>query len=270
MARCPYCGYENDKGAKFCMDCGKPLASGERTRQENAQLVANTGLMLGQAARRARLEAVYEEDQLIGTRTYNGVMLGVLLWGLLVNVLLCFTVGDVYRYVNPVAFFIGYLVCAVAGILIAGKSHKPLVSFLGYNLVVIPFGLVISTAVAVYGGIGSRVVADAFLYTLLITAGMGGAALAFPELFDKLGGALLGTLIGMVVCELLLLVFRVDQSVTDWIAAGLFALYIGYDLHRSQQFAKTLDNAVDCALDIYLDIANLFLRLLRILSRKKD
>ena len=80
----------------------------------------------------------------------------------------------------------------------------------------------------------------------------------------------LGTLIGLVVCELLLLVFRVNQSVTDWIAAGLFSLYIGYDLHRSQQFAKTLDNAVDCALDIYLDIANLFLRLLRLLSRKKD
>jgi FtsH-binding integral membrane protein len=48
----------------------------------------------------------------------------------------------------------------------------------------------------------------------------------------------------------------------------MFCLYIGYDVHRSQQFAKTLDNAVDCALDIYLDIANLFLRLLRLLSRK--
>ena len=270
MVRCPYCGYENEEGSKYCMDCGKPLASGTRTRQENAQLAANTGLLLGQAARRARLEAVYEADQLIGARAYNGVMLGVLLWGLIINVLLCFTVGDVYRYVDPIVFFIGYLVCAIAGTVIAGKSHKPLVSFLGYNLVVIPFGLTISTMVAAYGGIGSRVVADAFLYTLLITAGMGGAALAFPELFDRLGGALFGTLIGLVVCELLLLVFRVNQSVTDWIAAGLFSLYIGYDLHRSQQFAKTLDNAVDCALDIYLDIANLFLRLLRLLSRKKD
>ena len=270
MLRCPYCGYENEDGAKFCMDCGKPIASAARTRQEEAALVANTGLLLGQAARRARLEAVYEEDQLIGARAYNGVMLGVLLCGLLVNVLLCFTVGDVYRYINPIAFFIGYLVCAIAGTVIAGRSHKPLVSFLGYNLVVIPFGLVISTAVAAYGGIGSRVVADSFLYTLLITAGMGGAAMAFPALFDKLGGALLGVLIGLVVCELALLIFRVNQNVTDWIAAGLFSLYIGYDLHRSQQFAKTLDNAVDCALDIYLDIANLFLRLLRLLSRKKD
>ena len=57
---------------------------------------------------------------------------------------------------------------------------------------------------------------------------------------------------------------------SDWIAAGLFSLYIGYDVYRSQQFAKTVDNAVDCALDIYLDIANLFIRLLSIMGKKRD
>ena len=124
MLRCPYCGYENEEGSKYCMDCGKPIASGERTRREDAALVASTGLMLGQAARRARLEAVYEADQLIGARAYNGVMLGVLLWGLMINVLLCFTVGDVYRYIDPIVFFIGYLVCAIAGTVIAGRTGR--------------------------------------------------------------------------------------------------------------------------------------------------
>ena len=57
---------------------------------------------------------------------------------------------------------------------------------------------------------------------------------------------------------------------TDWIAAGIFSLYISYDIHRSQQFAKAVDNAVDSALDIYLDLANLFIRLLSILARKDD
>ena len=50
--------------------------------------------------------------------------------------------------------------------------------------------------------------------------------------------------------------------------AALFSLYIGYDFYRSQQFAKTVDNAVDCALDIYLDIVNLFLALLRIFGNR--
>ena len=154
--------------------------------------------------------------------------------------------------------------------MIAGRSDKPLISFLGYNLVVVPFGLVITAAVEAYGGVGSEIVMYAFLYTLVITLGMTGAVLAFPELFAKLGGALLGVLIGLIVCELVLLILRISQTVTDWVAAGLFSVYIGYDIYRSQQFAKTVDNAVDCALDIYMDIAHLFIRILRLLARKKD
>ena len=79
----------------------------------------------------------------------------------------------------------------------------------------------------------------------------------------------MGCLVGLILCEIVLLILGVDQRVSDWLAAGLFSLYIGYDVYRSQQFVKTVDNAVDSALDIYLDIANLFIRLLEILGRRK-
>ena len=69
---------------------------------------------------------------------------------------------------------------------------------------------------------------------------------------------------------MVLLIFHVRQQVTDWIAAGLFSLYIGYDIYRSQQYPKTLDNAVDSALDIYMDIANLFMRILSILGDSRS
>ena len=68
---------------------------------------------------------------------------------------------------------------------------------------------------------------------------------------------------------MVLLIFHVRQQVTDWIAAGLFSLYIGYDIYRSQNYPKTLDNAVDSALDIYMDIANLFVRVLQILGNSR-
>ena len=100
--------------------------------------------------------------------------------------------------------------------------------------------------------------------------GMGAVVLIAPGLFEKLGGALLGCLGGLVLCEIVLLLCGVRQTVIDWVASGLFALYIGYDIHRSQKFVKTVDNAVDSALDIYMDIANLFLRLLSLMSKKND
>ena len=52
--------------------------------------------------------------------------------------------------------------------------------------------------------------------------------------------------------------------------AVIFALYIGYDWVKAQQYVHTLDNAVDSALDIYMDIINLFLRVLMILGRNND
>ena len=47
----------------------------------------------------------------------------------------------------------------------------------------------------------------------------------------------------------------------------IFSLYIGYDWYRAQAYPKTLDNAVDSAIDLYIDIVNLFLRILALMSR---
>ena len=47
-------------------------------------------------------------------------------------------------------------------------------------------------------------------------------------------------------------------------------MYIAYDVWRSQQFPPTMDNAIDSALDIYLDIINLFIDLLEIFGNKSS
>ena len=267
--KCPYCHADVPNDARFCTECGANLQLVKEDRLQAAQSAAGTGLALGQAARRARLEAYVEPGAIISDRAYNAVLIGVVVWGLLVNAVLCAYVGDVYRYITPGMFLLLYFVCAFGGILLAAKSDSAALSFLGYNLVVVPFGLVISTLVWEYGGLDSAVVRDAFAYTLIITLGMLGLEMMFPTFFEKLGMALLGCLISLIICEVVLLLLHVRQSSTDWIAAGIFSLYIGYDIHRSQQFPKTLDNAVDSALDIYLDIANLFVRLLRIFGKKR-
>ena len=153
--------------------------------------------------------------------------------------------------------------------MLSAKSDNAILSFVGYNLVVVPVGLVVSISVYAYGGLGSEVVTQAFLITMLITAIMAGFSIFKPEFFDKLGGVLLACLSGLIVAELVLLFLGVDQIISSWIGAVIFSLYIGYDFHRAQAFPKTLDNAVDSALDIYLDVINLFLRILQILGKAK-
>ena len=265
--RCPYCGKNIKLGETTCSSCGAPV---QNTGEQAAQLALSSGIALGAEARQARLTADYSGEELISARSYNGILVGTVLWGLLVNVLLCAAVGNVYQYVNPILFLVLYLVLAFAGVRIAAKSKNPWVSFLGYNMIVVPLGLLISTMVESVGGISSAVVTNAFVYTLLITLGMLGASMAFPQIFARLGGALSACLIGAILCELVLLLFGRAQGITDWVVAGIFSLYIGYDVYRSQRFPMTVDNAVDCALDLYLDIANLFLRVLRIMSRKNS
>ena len=96
------------------------------------------------------------------------------------------------------------------------------------------------------------------------------AGLLFPQFFEKIGSVLFFGLLGVLLTAILSrFIPGISMGVT-MVSAGLFSLYIGFDVYRSQQFPRTIDNAVDCAVDIYLDIINLFLNLLRIFGKSKD
>ena len=56
----------------------------------------------------------------------------------------------------------------------------------------------------------------------------------------------------------------------DYIVALIFCGFIGFDWAKAQVFPKTLDNAVDSAADIYVDVANLFIRILAITGKSND
>ena len=206
----------------------------------------------------------------VDARTYNLVLGGVVIYGLVLNIIMCAALGSRMARVNPIALLIGYFISCLAGIFMSHKSSNPIVSFIGYNLVVVPCGLILSITVSAYTRSGAGdLVLQAFIYTAIITACMIGLSIAIPEFFSKLGGLLLGALIGLVLAELINIFFiHMDQSYIAWIGAAIFSLYIGYDYWRAQQYAKTIDNAVDSAVDIYLDIINLFLKILRVLGSR--
>lgn len=53
-----------------------------------------------------------------------------------------------------------------------------------------------------------------------------------------------------------------------YFAAAIAGICMSYDWAKAQNNRKTLDNAVDSAVSLYLDIINLFLRLLNRSSKK--
>ena len=149
---------------------------------------------LSKERREKRLLATNE--QMMTRRQYNMTLCGTLLYGLLLNFLICTRFGDAAAYVNPLVFFLGYFICALAGCMMSAWFHNP---------VVVPSGFIVSMAVQEYGGLGSEVVTQAFLITLLVTAAMTLLAVASPEFCSRIGSVLFGTLIGLLIAEVILM-----------------------------------------------------------------
>ena len=222
----------------------------------------------------ARMNEKVDASAIMSDRAYNIAIGIVVLYGILINFLIC-AYGSDYALrllgrVNPIILIIGYLVLVFGGSFMAMKSHNPLISFLGYNMIVLPLGLVLCITVSGYGGIGNEVVIDAFMYTLGITLVIIGASCLVPKLFLRMGGFLFAGLLGMIIVEIVGHLFFGSTNWTSYVIAAIFSLDIGYDVQRALLFPKTLDNAIDSAIDIYLDITNLFIRILSIIGNKDN
>lgn len=166
-------------------------------------------------------------------------------------------------------FLLVGLVIPIIGIVISSKSKNPAVSFLGFNLVVIPLGAMLGPLLYYYSITDPGVIEQALIATAFVTGMMALSAFLFPHFYSKIGGALFMALLCVIVLMLLQLFIPAMQ---DWIfisylTAGIFALYIGYDIWRASKIPATLDNAIDVSVSLYLDIVNLFTAFLRIFGR---
>lgn len=198
-------------------------------------------------------------------RAYNLAIGGCLVYGFLLNVIIILAFGDIFYAMNPLALLIGYFVCCLAGIFLT-VSHSPAISFLGYTLVVVPIGAVLSVCLpAYYAGD----ILMALIITGIVTLGMTSVAAAYPAAFARMGRGLFFTLlIGLIVELVAVFLFGYAGNLFNMLFVIVFSLYIGYDWCKAQAYPKTLDNAIDSACDLYLDIVNLFLRLLAIFGNR--
>ncbi len=206
----------------------------------------------------------------LSIRAYNVTIGLALLWGFAINVLMCKFCTDVFMSWNFTVVVIGYFIVAIAGIMMSTLSSSPFISFIGYNLVVLPVGVILSIALTEYDQIS---IMNALVTTSIVTIIMIVLASIIPNVFLSMGKVLFACLTGVIICEVIfMLIGFYTPSLWDFGVALIFCGYIGYDWAKAQTKAYTLDNAVDSVVGLYLDIINLFLRILSSSSKssKKD
>ena len=207
------------------------------------------------------------DDKRINASIYNLVIGLTLIWGFIVNWFMVITIPvESFIDISPILFFIAYFASCMIGISLFNSSNNPFVSFIGYNFVVVPFGVIINLVVSQYN---PDIVLEAIRVTGMVTFVMMLLGSMYPAFFNKIIGGLTIALICVIIVQLIeIFVFNTHHGLLDWVVAIIFCGYIGYDWARANAIPKTYDNAIDSAASLYMDIINLFLRILSILGRK--
>lgn len=193
---------------------------------------------------------------------YNFLIGGFLIYGFLINLAECFVLSAIHLPKLPA--FLGllvYILCALVGSFFVREKAGTLSVFIGYHFFVVPVG--VSVWLATSGRYMGDILEAAGL-TTAITFMMLLASSLFPKFFAGLGRFLLVSLFSFVICELVsVFVFGYFSNIFNLIAVFLFSLYIGYDWYMGTVRRKCVANALRTALELYLDIINIFLALLR-------
>ena len=201
-------------------------------------------------------------------RGYNMTIGLTLLWGVMINaVMAAFFTYQILR-INYVLILVLYFVGTIGCSILIHKSDNPAVSFAGFTGMAVSMGLLLTFYVTAFTG---HSVAYAFIATALVTVIMVLLSMLYPGFFMNLGRTLIISLLACIIIEVAgAFIFGLPMTIIDYAVALLFCGYIGLDWSRAQRYPKTLDNAIDCAADIYLDIVNLFVRILSITGKRRD
>lgn len=137
--------------------------------------------------------------------------------------------------------------------------------------------VLVATICARYAASGlSYLVLEALLVTFAIFGGITLYAFTSKKDFSFMGGALYACLMALLACSFINFIIGVTGNkspalafLISWGGSVLFSLYILYDTSLIIHHLGP-DDAIMAAVNLYLDILNLFLHILSILSRSRD
>ena len=199
-------------------------------------------------------------------RAYNMTIGLTLLWGILINVVMAVFFTYQILSLNYILVLVVYFVGTIGCSILVHKSSSPPVSSAGITGMAICMGLPPTFYAPAFSG---HSVAYAFIATGLVTVIMVILSMLYPAFFEGLGRTLIISLLACIILQVVgSLLFGLPMTILDYAVALIFCGYIGLDWCRAQRYPKTLDNAIDSAADIYLDVVNLFIRVLSITGKR--
>jgi uncharacterized protein len=176
-------------------------------------------------------------------------------------------------HLNLAVVLVFGLALPISGIMLSNYSQDWKLSTIGYLLVVIPFGILLGPVVAMYK---LPSVVQVVMMTTVVTGGMWVLGTVIPPITKNFSGYIIAALLLLIagdVTRAILPAFGVKPVLLGfwpWVGAILFSGLIVYDINKAMQIPRTLDNVADSAVGLYLDVINLFLRLLEIFGKPKD
>lgn len=161
-------------------------------------------------------------------------------------------------YVVP---FAGIIVMALAG-----REHLGLM-VVGYCMVTLTLGFLMAIVLT---GYTAASIQRAILITAIIAISFATLGFAWPQLFRRIFPICMIALGIMIIIELVMMFLGIPSSWNDWVVIVIFCGLIGYDFYQAATDEPTVDNAIWYACEIYLDLINIFLRVLNITGRSRD
>lgn len=205
------------------------------------------------------------EGRALSDRVFYLLIGAALLFGFFVNALEVMFLTDFFLGWNPTVFLIVYLVMVIVGCIMSVWSRNPVISFIGYCMVVLPLGAVLSIYLPAFT---YKTITSAFLVTTFLSLFMIILALVYPRVFNSIF-ALLGIAVLVALIYQIVAIFTGfgNNTWVDWLIVLLFSAYVGFDVSLARVRPRTVNNAVASACAIYVDLIYVFIRLVAIFGR---
>lgn len=205
------------------------------------------------------------EGRALSDRVFYLLIGAALLFGFFVNALEVMFLTDFFLSWNPTVFLIVYLVMVIVGCIMSVWSRNPVISFIGYCMVVLPLGAVLSIYLPAFT---YKTITSAFLVTTFLSLFMIILALVYPRVFNSIF-ALLGIAVLVALIYQIVAIFTGfgNNTWVDWLIVLLFSAYVGFDVSLARVRPRTVNNAVASACAIYVDLIYVFIRLVAIFGR---